>query len=187
MQASHSAGKIRLIPTIFPASLSALLKKCLTFTSIDRFKTWKDVSDEVISIYITITEKPVPQEIQSAETNSDERTRKSWSYNSIGRAYMDIGAANVSLPYFLQALEIAKTEDVKELIGVSLFNLGFANKDLGNVLLAVDDYKRALEIFQTMNNLEGQSAVLSGLGSAYLNLGKSKEAITFLRKHSQFL
>ncbi len=89
---------------------------------------------------------------------------------NIGCCYYDQKNYNNAKPYFLKALDYARTHNDAPQLIFALINLGKVSRQENDLNTALDQFKTALELVEQTHNLEQLAIVNEQLGEVYLGL-----------------
>lgn len=101
---------------------------------------------------------------------------------NIGFIKQHINDLNEAEKYWLEALEIAKNNNLNSKIGQVYLNLAVLQYKKNNIGLSIEYNKKALNIFILNNDLDIAAKALNNLGFANNILGKTDEAMKFYQE-----
>ncbi len=118
-------------------------------------------------------------------TAMDDLLGLSLSYNLLGAVFHERGEFGKALERFMKSLEIAKSLGRKDREAASLNNVGEVLKDAGEIQEALTYFMRASEAMKEMGDekvggVEIESNVLVNIGEAFLALGETENASSYL-------
>lgn len=184
LQQAHCEGKHRPLPCGLAADVGDLVARCLAVEPGERYGSWAALENSLAAAYQGVRGQPVPVPIASSTLTHEERVQNGWSYNEIGRSYLDLGKAEVSVDYFQWGMDVGEAEGDRTLVGTILSNLGGAFERLGDARRAIGYYERAMAIGREIGDRIIEGASVDNLGQAWGHLGDTRRAISY---HEQAL
>ncbi len=181
----HVNGRIQPLNPDLPLSLRQFIQRALSITREQRYRDWAEVEKTLASVYTQVLGKPSPAEWDGAEETPDERLAAGNSYNTMGLSYLDIGKLDVAVMYFEQAVNVARSENIRELEGKGLGNLGLAYAALGYIERAIEFHEEHLAIARELGDRSEEGRSQGHLGLVYRQKGEPERAVRFHEKELQ--
>lgn len=152
-QRPHLPDSLLFLPLLYSGSLQYDLN------DLDSAMWYYQRAEELLSRHPTLTES--------------ERL-----YNKLGALYYEMGDYRKSLPYFGRALRIIEAREPRDINFMVNYrnNIASALRKLGYTDSAISVYKGLLSFGININDL------LHNIGVTYLDIGRNKEALEWLRK-----
>jgi len=175
---AHREGRLREIPAQFSGSLQQLLQGCLVLKREDRPGSWLEVEAVIMQAYQSLG--GAPGELSAAGADQqEEKVALGWSYNALGRSYLDIGRFSVAREYFEKVWALGRSEKSRSLEAAALGNLGNAYLHLRDTRRGIEFQERSLAIVREIGDRHWEGQILGNLGTAYFQLGDAHRAIEF--------
>jgi tetratricopeptide (TPR) repeat protein len=181
----HVNGRIQPLDSALPLPLRQFIERSLSIPREQRYRDWAEVEKTLASVYTQVTRQPSPPEWDGAEETPDERRAAGNSYNTMGLSYLDIGKLDVAVMYFEQAVNVARTENIRELEGKGLGNLGLAYAALGYIERAIEFHEEHLAIARELGDRAEEGRSQGNLGLVYRQKGEPDRAVRFHERELQ--
>jgi len=101
---------------------------------------------------------------------------------ALGSVYYDLGRPHEAIPYYEQALAVARSAGDRSEEGNVLGSLGNAYAALGENRRAMDYYEQRLAIAQEADDHRAEAIALANLGVAARRLGETQRALAYLER-----
>ncbi len=182
IEAAHCQGKLRRLPDWMQPDLKKLIQFFTATDPLERVTDWNTVAEILSKVYLKLSGLPVPP-CEFENSSITERVSDGWSYNAIGKAYLEIGKSEVAIEYFRKSLSLVGETGDRYCEIVALGSFGSAYWALGNARLALEYCNKALTIAQMIGSKENEGTIIGNIGLAYAALGDVQQAIIYYEQY----
>ena len=109
------------------------------------------------------------------------------SFNALGHVTKELGYPRLSIPYFEQALALARVNNYRSQIMYLLNNLGIANERSANYAKALDYYLESLRIREADLDTASISVALNNIGVLYQSMGDFENSLLYFQRNYDLL
>src|SRR5690349_10805018 len=102
--------------------------------------------------------------------------------NALGHIKKEMGFPRHAIPYFENALKLAREKNIRSQVKYILNNLGLANIKSANYAKALEYHLESLKLREEDKDTASISVALNNLGVLYQNLGDFENAFIYYRK-----
>lgn len=162
--------------------LCSFLINCSSRDQENRFTDWGILLEEYKVIYFNRLNQLPPENVYPIDISLYGQYQKASSFLSIGSSYIDSGDYSKSKNFYIEALQISKKINSKQIEGAVLSNLGLIESHQGNYSEALNLMNSSLNISRKNEDITGEVAILGNIGGVYQNQGDYKRAHRYFSK-----